>query len=160
MSSDSSYEVWTGGHSRVLRFRSRVLDAGGPDQYLAQVYDTQARIIFHSLRAYLWTQGECFHVSFLAGQAHGLRTVARREFSAGSRALHSVPSASGTVFPTSFLRCLYATSLDIAGTLQLRPWMLSFRADYGLAGYVEPEVAEMLVQLILSETTPGSSQQA
>ena len=78
-----------------------MLDAGGPDQYLAQVYDTQARIIFMTTCISM-DKEEGFHVSFLAGQAHGIRAVARREFSAGSRALHSVPSASGTVFHTSF----------------------------------------------------------
>lgn len=33
----------------------------------------------------------------------------------------------------------------------LRPWTLSFRADFGVSGFLDPEVGELLLQLILSE---------
>ena len=38
----------------------------------------------------------------------------------------------------------------------LRPWMLGFRSDFGLSGYVDPEQAVMLMELIALE---GSSPQ-
>ena len=43
----------------------------------------------------------------------------------------------------------YITSLEEAGVA--RPWMLSWRADFGTSGLVEPDNFELLVQLLLSE---------
>lgn len=33
----------------------------------------------------------------------------------------------------------------------LRPWMLSFRSDFGISGFIDPEQAVMLMELIASE---------
>ena len=41
------------------------------------------------------------------------------------------------------------TSFEVPGLA--RPWMLSWRADFGTAGLAEPEQFEMLMQLVLSE---------
>ena len=47
------------------------------------------------------------------------------------------------------LRTNYITSLEEAGVA--RPWMLSWRPDFGTSGLVEPDNFELLVQLVLSE---------
>ncbi|CAK9088525.1 unnamed protein product [Durusdinium trenchii] len=43
----------------------------------------------------------------------------------------------------------YLSSYEGAGVA--RPWMLSWRSDFGLAGYFEKETCEQLVELIVSE---------
>ena len=47
------------------------------------------------------------------------------------------------------LRTHYITSLEESGVA--RPWMFSWRADFGTSGLVEPDNFELLVQLVLSE---------
>ena len=46
-------------------------------------------------------------------------------------------------------RTKYLTSFEVPGLA--RPWMLSWRSDFGTAGLAEPEQFEMLMQLVLSE---------
>ena len=43
------------------------------------------------------------------------------------------------------------------GAHVLRPWMLAWRADFGLPGSAEPDQIELLAELILSEGSPASS---
>lgn len=45
---------------------------------------------------------------------------------------------------------IYSTSLE-PGSKIVRVHHLSFRTDYGMPGYVEPEDGEVLLQLILTE---------
>lgn len=45
---------------------------------------------------------------------------------------------------------MYSTSLE-PGAKIVRAWQLSFRTDYGLPGYMEPDDGEVLLQLILTE---------
>ena len=49
------------------------------------------------------------------------------------------------------VRRQYCTTMTGVKAAVIRPWMLSFRADFGLAGYFEKETLEELVQLIFSE---------
>lgn len=50
---------------------------------------------------------------------------------------------------------------ETAIAVHLRPWQLAWRADHGISGVIEPEVCEMLMQLMLTEgflsdpNTPG-----
>ena len=37
------------------------------------------------------------------------------------------------------------------GPCQARPWQLGFREDFGFSGFCEPDEAELLLQLIISE---------
>ena len=37
------------------------------------------------------------------------------------------------------------------GPQSLRPWMLSWRADHGCSGYIEPEVGGLIMELMLVE---------
>lgn len=46
-------------------------------------------------------------------------------------------------------RLSYATSFD--GPTYCRPWMLHWRCDYGLSGYLEPEQASMIMEAIFAE---------
>ena len=58
----------------------------------------------------------------------------------------------GIVFLT---KCLAGSAtLQICGSrgLLLRPWQLGFRSDFGFAGVQEPDDAERLMELILTET--------
>ena len=52
------------------------------------------------------------------------------------------------MFPT---RATYCTSCEGVASALVRPWHLSWRADFGLAGYMEKETCEQLIQLILTE---------
>ena len=52
----------------------------------------------------------------------------------------------------AWTRIAYATSLDTPGAVQLWPWMLAFRADFGLPELHEPQEAERLFELVLTET--------
>lgn len=60
-----------------------------------------------------------------------------------------------TVVIPRLLRKVYATDGTKAGLL--RPWQLSWRSDFGVSNMVEPDVAELLVELYLSEGSPGLS---
>ena len=46
-------------------------------------------------------------------------------------------------------RKTYASTMD--KPCLLRPWMLAFRSDFGISGFLDPEVGELLVQLIMTE---------
>ena len=46
----------------------------------------------------------------------------------------------------SHARKAYATNMDVPGLL--RPWMLAFRSDFGISGFIDPEQATMLMELI------------
>ena len=37
------------------------------------------------------------------------------------------------------------------GAQSLRPWMLSWRADHGCSGYIEPETGGLIMELMLVE---------
>jgi hypothetical protein len=43
-------------------------------------------------------------------------------------------------------RKAYASNMDVPGLL--RPWMLAFRSDFGISGFIDPEQAIMLMELI------------
>ena len=53
-------------------------------------------------------------------------------------------------------RYLYASSAD--GAQYCRPWQLAWRADFGCSGYLEPEHASKILELMCSEGFPGSWQ--
>ena len=51
------------------------------------------------------------------------------------------------------LRKSYA--VEMAGAGFLRPWMLAWCPDHGVSGLMDPEVTELLMQLILTEGSLG-----
>lgn len=50
------------------------------------------------------------------------------------------------------LRKAYCTTLGTGGACLLRPYMLGWRSDFGLAGCQEPEQLLTLCELILTES--------
>ena len=60
---------------------------------------------------------------------------------------------TNSLFILKTRRLEYATSFD--GAAQCRPWMLHWRADYGCSGYLEPDQATLILELIFSEGFPG-----
>ena len=57
----------------------------------------------------------------------------------------------GTVCQCGFpcVRLLYASRAE--GAQLLRPWMLAWREDFGCSGFIEPDQAMMIVELMLTE---------
>lgn len=49
-----------------------------------------------------------------------------------------------------FFRLNYATTYEGQG-VHLRPFMLCWRADAGCSGFIEPEVAATMMELMMSE---------
>lgn len=58
-------------------------------------------------------------------------------------------------FPARKTYCT-ASCLDTAGPCLARPWQLSWRPDFGLAGCSEPDQLLLLSELILSESFLGN----
>lgn len=44
----------------------------------------------------------------------------------------------------------YNHHLGDSGAKKVRVWQLSFRDDYGVSGYIDPEQCECLLELVLS----------
>ncbi|CAE7336876.1 unnamed protein product [Symbiodinium sp. CCMP2592] len=42
-------------------------------------------------------------------------------------------------------------AIDMDAPAVVRPWMLAFRSDYSTSGFIDPEVLERLLELIVSE---------
>ena len=70
----------------------------------------------------------------------------------------NVISDDGQFLSCPAFRKVYATATD--RPCLLRPWMLGFRADFGVSGFLDPEVGELLLQLILTEGSAAECQSA
>eukprot|EP00435_Cladocopium_sp_Y103_P012151 s3014_g3.t1 len=46
-------------------------------------------------------------------------------------------------------RKVYATAMD--KPCLVRPWMLSYRQDFGVSGFMDPEIGQLLLELVMSE---------